>query len=474
MQLSSTQKKLLKWVGYPLLALITFVFALHHTFPYERLQGKIVESLSDKYDVSIMSIEPKLLPGGFVLDSVMLKTRPAKEGDKISVIVFKSIEIDIGLFSAIRGNYNVDVLAEIAGGEVEGSISYSKAGIEAEVTTDGLPLQNLPGVADAVGLPMEGTLDASLELELPKLKWKDAKGAVKITCNGCTVGDGEAKLKMKPRQGKRFKRRNAFASDGVTVPRLDLGAALVEISINKGIGKIERFAANSRDGQLTINGEIRFSDPFKNSTFPGCMNFKLTEDLKQREPNFGNIEAMLPARARQEDGTYSIPTKGKLTALRWDVRRKCNEGGAVDDPSKRNRPTITSRPATDPNRPVRGGTGANDPAKSGGGGGDVAAAAGSAADAEAEKADKLRRAGDQPGNDEPETKKPGASGPALSPASVRAIKRGDDVKADEGDREPDEGGPDDRGDDDDDDDDDDSRGDDDDDDDDDDRRDEAR
>ena len=51
--LTPRQKKIVKWVGYVVLAFMTFLFALSHTFPYQRLEGKIAEALAKKYDVEV-------------------------------------------------------------------------------------------------------------------------------------------------------------------------------------------------------------------------------------------------------------------------------------------------------------------------------------------------------------------------------------------------------------------------------------
>jgi hypothetical protein len=154
------------------------------------------------------------------------------------------------------------------------------------------------------------------------------------------VGDGVAKLKMRPPEGRRPTRASAFAAEGMTVPRLTLGNAGAEIAISKGIGSIKRFDATSKDGWLKLEGRIEFKDPFALSTLPGCMTFRLSDELRQREPNFSNIEFMLPPRAKQQDGSFAIPTKGKLTALGWDVRSQCGKAPVETDEPVASRPAL--------------------------------------------------------------------------------------------------------------------------------------
>ena len=70
--MTERRKKLLRWVGYPLLATLTFVFAAHFTFPYQRLRDRIVDALSSEMDVSIGDIGPGWLPGRVHLEKTGL------------------------------------------------------------------------------------------------------------------------------------------------------------------------------------------------------------------------------------------------------------------------------------------------------------------------------------------------------------------------------------------------------------------
>lgn len=352
MNLSTRQRKILKVVGLVALGLVAFVFALAQTFPYDRVKDRLINELSSKYDVTIGDVHAGWIPGTVIIEEVSLKTRPEKADEKPTAIFIDEIEVDIGVLALLTKRYVVDVTASVTDGEIEVSVEMTKSELDVSIHTSKLPLQNVPGLAGVVGLPMGGPLDAKVDLEVPikskgkrkQFKWTEAEGKVSIQCTGCTVGDGKAKLKMKPRPGtsKRRQRRALFAAQGITVPRLRLGNAVVEIEIAGGIGKINAFEAKSKDGELSFDGEVRFAEPFKRSTLPGCMRFSLSDALKKREPDFGNIEFTLPARARQDDGSFAIPTKGNLGRFGLNHRKRCAEPGGGDKP--RERPTVSARP----------------------------------------------------------------------------------------------------------------------------------
>src|SRR6185369_8077016 len=61
-RLGPRTRRVLRYTGMALLALVIFVFALQMTFPYNRVKDKIIEGLSDKYDVTIGGVERGFMP----------------------------------------------------------------------------------------------------------------------------------------------------------------------------------------------------------------------------------------------------------------------------------------------------------------------------------------------------------------------------------------------------------------------------
>jgi type II secretion system protein N len=362
LHLSGRQRKIARWAGMGLLALASFLITLKFAFPYERMKGRLIDALSEKYDVRVGDVGGGFLPGTIVFEDVVLRSRPESPEEKPSEIVVDELVLDLGLdfgiLGALRKKASFDVEAELNGSEIAAEIEMSESLFEAHVETDGLALGKLPGVAAAVGLPMSGALAGEVDLRLPGNKWKNAEGRIVLDCDGCTVGDGVSKMTLSPSSDSGSSRRRrtsaaaaAWGATGVEVPRLQLGDTEVVVEITKGVGEIKSFAATSADGWLKIEGKIEFRDPFANSLFPGCMRFKLSDELKKRAPRFGNIEYTLSEKMRQADGSYALPTKGKLTELRWDVRRRCG-GGSTDDREGQasDRPALSGRlPGDAPN-----------------------------------------------------------------------------------------------------------------------------
>jgi type II secretion system protein N len=325
---SERQRRILRWLGYPLLALVVFSFTLQLTFPYDRVKDKLVELLSEKYDVQIASASPTLAPGGMVLESILLKSKPTRPDEQPTAIAVDRLRVDVGLVALLIGRINVGLVAEIGEGEIVGDITVSPTELAVEVGTEDLELENIPGLRDALGLPMKGGLDAELDVTLPEQRWDLAEGSFTLSCPGCVVGDGKSKIK--PKQPSARGRTSFFAAEGLTVPALNLGDLEGKISIISGKGVIDHFGAKSVDGDLEIHGTVTFGRTFSESQFgQACMKFRLSDTLKQREAEFGNVPSLMGAPLDSE-GFSNVIMSGKLSEMRWIAATSCQQGGQAD------------------------------------------------------------------------------------------------------------------------------------------------
>jgi type II secretion system protein N len=327
MTLTDKHKRVLRWVGYPLLALLVFSFTLQLTFPYERVKDKLVEVLSEKYEVQIASVEPTFLPGGMVLESVLLKSRPTQPDEEPTLILVDRLRVDVGLLALLIGRASIDLVADMGDGSIEGNVTVSRSDLAVEFSTEDLPLESVPGLREALGLPMVGGLDAEIQLSLPEQRWDLAEGSFEVSCPGCVIGDGKTKMKAKPRPGRRT---SFFASEGLTVPALNLGDLHGKITIAEGRGVVESFAAKSEDGDLAIHGSIDFEAQLAESKFTqACTKFRLSDALKQRDPSFGNVPNVMGAPI-DADGYSNLTMVGKLGDFRWLAAKNCEPDGSAE------------------------------------------------------------------------------------------------------------------------------------------------
>ncbi|ACY15151.1 type II secretion system protein GspN [Haliangium ochraceum] len=339
MTLSDKQKRILRWVGYPLLALLVFSFTLQRTFPYERIKEKIVELAKPSYDVEIVSVEPGFWPGAMVLETILLKSKPKTPSEEPSVILIDRLEIDIGLLALVVGTAAIDIEATLGEGTVSGEVSVTSSQLDTHFVTEDLSLDAIPGIQAVVGLPMKGNLNAEIDLSVPESRWDLAEGLVTLSCPGCVAGDGEAKIKPRQRRG----RAAMFGGEGLTVPALNLGDLSGRVVIGNGRGVIEEFEAESVDGVLAVRGEVQFAAALAEARFEqACLRFRLSDALKQREPEFGNVQLLMGA-PPQDDGFSNIKMLGKVSEMRMLAAVNCEQDGTAERVNLRGNTTSASR-----------------------------------------------------------------------------------------------------------------------------------
>lgn len=352
-------RRVLKWVGYAALAVVTFVFALQLTFPYERVRDRIVEALSSKYDVTIAGVERGLLPGRVYFSNVTLRTRAEKPDDVVNTLFVQRLQVDLGLFALIGQTASVDLDATVGAGHLAGNISLSKSGTSVNLVGSNLPSQSLP-MREVIGLPMSGLLQLSISLDLPTEKskagrtvqsWSKAAGAIQFSCASCVFGDGKTKIKPKLKNS----RSQAFAGDGIEFGKVNVTTLLARVEIGDGKLALKKFEMKSPDGEVHVTYEMGLVDSFADSTVTGCLRFKGTPELQNREPKtFAALSTTgAPAAA---DGLFNIKLDGKFKDMKRlgvlcgpGVSDKADDGGkdGRDGPS---RPNLTVQP--DPTKPA--------------------------------------------------------------------------------------------------------------------------
>ncbi len=347
--LGPRMRKVARIVGYVLLALFSFVFALQLTFPYNRVKAKLVEALSEKYQVSIGEVERGWVPGRVYFNSVTLQTRPTKPDEPVSTMYIDRFEIDLNFLPLLGGAISIDLEAAIGAGSIRGNVSLSKGETSVSFEGEELQAQMLP-MREAIGLPMSGMVEFEFNLDLPNEKqksgktapnWQQAAGGARLACpTGCTFGDGKTKLKTKLKNA----RNAAFAADGIEFGTVTLKSLLAKVEIKTGQLKVTQFEAPSGDGELHVDYAMELQPKFGESPVTGCLRFNGSPSLLQREPKtFSAITAT--GAPLGPDELFHI----RLTDKFKDMKRlgqPCGSGvsgKSMDDPSG-GRPTLSAPP----------------------------------------------------------------------------------------------------------------------------------
>ena len=355
--LGNRSRLALRYLGVALATFVVFVFAIQLTFPYDRVKTKIVDGLSEKYDVTVGDVERSWIPGRFALKALSLRTRPTKSDDSVTTFFIERLEVDLHFLPALHGTAAIGLDAKIGAGHITGTVSVGKSGTSIHVDGNDLPGASLP-MKEALGLPMSGKVDFAVALDLPNETnkagkrgpdWSLAEGEIELSCpSGCSIGDGKTRLKPKlknPRPGT--------STEGILFGKVDIQSLFAEISITPGPGdgkpgklELKRFDVKSTDGDLKVDFMMTLMPDINESPVAGCLRFKGSPALEKREPKT-YTELQLTGAQIGPDGLFHIKLTDKFREIRR-LPQTCGPENSqnMDSPGGPPPPTtgITRRP----------------------------------------------------------------------------------------------------------------------------------
>lgn len=354
-RLGPRTRRILRYAGLALFAILVFVFALQATFPYGRVKDKLIEAMAEKYDVTIGGVERGWMPGRVAFKAFTMRTRPSKPGESITTFYVDRLEIDLGILPLIGGTIDVDIDAKIGRGEVVGNIRLGKFGkgdISASFEGNNLAADALPMRA-AIGLPMTGKVEFDINLDLPvekskggstAINWQRARGGIGLSCpGGCTFGDGESKLKPLLKNT----RNQVMVGDGIDFGKVTMDKLVAKVTIKDSKLSLDKFETESKDGVLKVDYMMTLEKEFGRSLVAGCLRFKGSDDLMRREPKTHAALSTTGAELRN-DGLFHIRLTGDFS----NMKRLNQECGPSTNTSNQedfrdNRPNLTIQPETD-------------------------------------------------------------------------------------------------------------------------------
>ena len=248
-----------------------------------------------------------------------------QEERRVPRMVIDRIGANIGLLPLIFAWQRVIYVdVEAFRGEISGRFRKSLGGdVALQVAINDIDLARIVPLQEMVGIPVEGKLNLEGHIEIPMRERKESKkksarrtdpkprldpgkaeGDFEMACNGCALGDGKAKLKI---------RGNAFLAQGITLPRVSLGKVNTTVSIKKGTAQMKELAVRSEDLEADLDATITLRQPFDLSVVQGFLRFKIGAALKERAKQipFDIIEGSL-SRGKMPDGAFGLAISGML------------------------------------------------------------------------------------------------------------------------------------------------------------------
>lgn len=261
-------RQILKWSGYPAFFLLCFVFFAYKTFPYERLADRLVqEARARGYDLEIIDLTHSGLTG-LTFESLRLVLPAEADGSPPLDVIFDELTVSTSLFSLISDTKSYSFDAELAGGEAEGDLTLGEDSMEVEAEIEDISLQAIPALRKYSKVPLEGTLNAEIELNMPS-EVAESSGNVELSIEGLHVGDGKTKMDI-PGWG------------GLTLDRADAGDLELVAMVDEGVANVQRAKSHGQDLKLDLLGKIRLLRPMKRSELNVMLRVKIEEAYKER------------------------------------------------------------------------------------------------------------------------------------------------------------------------------------------------
>jgi type II secretion system protein N len=292
---------------FSLFGLAVFIVALYFSFPSERAKEVAIRAAAARdLDLEIGSASPAF-GLGVVFHDILVRTRPAT--GKPSRFTIESARLSVSPWSLLSSAKTITISLEAFGGHVDITQTGApgkKGPFELQVRARDVRLGDLPGVRDAINLPLSGTAKLDLNLLSPSGKLAEANGEITLSCDNVVIGDGKTPLKVAG---------NPFLSGGLTLPKVRLDDFGGHVAIDKGLAKLQEITGKSRDGEVALEGEVTLHDPLPSSTVNAYLRFKLSDAFLKQASAVATMLQMVGAQGKRPDGFYGMRLSGRLGQL---------------------------------------------------------------------------------------------------------------------------------------------------------------
>ncbi|HEX3698496.1 MAG TPA: type II secretion system protein GspN [Polyangia bacterium] len=321
---------------------VVFVVTLYIWFPYDRARDvAIAMAAAQGLDVEIGSVG-RAFGFGVTFRDIIVRTHPPS--GKPTRFTIEAARVTVSPLSLLGSSPSVTIDADAFGGNIvfeqTASKQKAKGPFTVGIKVSSLNLAELPGVKEAINLPLGGTLALKIDLSSASGRYADTVGAISFQCEACVVGDGHTPLRVEG---------NPFLAGGLTLPRVRLGNLSGRVAVEKGLAKLQGVGGKSADGELSLEGESQLRDPLNLSSINFYLRFKLSDALLKSAERLATILQMAATQGKRPDGSYGVRLSGTFANMAPPVFTTASQfGGPSPPPRPAGRPGIAPRPAPPP------------------------------------------------------------------------------------------------------------------------------
>lgn len=338
--------KLIAFAAFFVVALCIFVAV---TFPYDAVRAKIVGAFNaqQKPGAAQQELQIEDLSGYFVTgvhaSGVKLLSASSDPHTPPAEITIDEARARLQLLPLLILRKVIKFDLVMNDGAANGKVSESGDTRSIELEFDGLDVGQVGPVSQTIGLPIQGKLYGTLNLELPGSRASKANGALALELRELTVGDGKAKLKI------------PGMSDGLTIQRINVGTLTIEGECKDGLLKLTKVISDGPDLIVDGEGSVKLHELANESLVNVTLGLKVSEAYKNKSEANKGLFIMLDLspdakQAKRADGSFGLRLAGPLGQLKPSA---ATGGGAVtpgmaplapSTRSKRNKPGAEESP----------------------------------------------------------------------------------------------------------------------------------
>jgi type II secretion system protein N len=294
------KRGLIRTGGLGLFALVAFIVSFVLAFPYDRIKDQVIAIASTQnLDVDVGSAGP-VFGMGVAFDEVVVRTRP-EPGHKASLLQIDKAKVHVSPLAQLRGVLAYDVDMQALDGRIEAAVSAEKTLGTTKITTREIAMAQLPGVKEAINLPLGGVLDLDLDLAAPNNRNGEANGNLTWKWAGMSIGDGKEKLKIAG---------NPLLAEGISLPKVRLGDFGGKVVFQKGVGRLQGVGGRSQDAEVRIEGEVRLADPLVYTNLDLYVTFKFSDALLKSADKLQLMLQFADSTGKRADGFYGFRISG--------------------------------------------------------------------------------------------------------------------------------------------------------------------
>jgi type II secretion system protein N len=307
--ISPDRLRQLRRVGvYAALGLVVFTVSLYAFFPYDRAKEAAIRIMSKNLDVDVeIGSAGPAFGLAVMFRDIRVRTRPTT--GKPTRFTIDAAKFSPSLFSLLfSSSMSYSVVADAFGGKLtidQSGAPGKKGPFSTEITARDIDASEIPGLREAINLPLAGKVTLDAQLASQTGKFGDSNGHLTLSCVGLVAGDGKTPLKIPS---------IPMLAAGLTLPKIRIGDLGGHVAIEKGTAKLQGVESKSPDGEVALEGEINLHDPLPMTILNLYLRFKLSDALMKKEVALQILPAVAAA-GKRPDGFYGLKFGGSVAHM---------------------------------------------------------------------------------------------------------------------------------------------------------------